>query len=219
MLAKIITAAFIVALVILVLLYQAVKQLLRDAKANKIGKEGEALVEKVIKQSKIPGRLYKNIYILFPDGNSTEIDLVFLTNRGIYVIESKNYSGIVYGSEGEHDWVVKYKNGKSFKFYSPILQNQGHINALAYSLRINKSCIQSIVVFGSKTELNISNIKTPVLKPDKLGEYLKFTYNNSPINIDNMTVESLSQQLSRLVGVNPVTKAKHKYKVKTKYYK
>lgn len=216
-LSKFIAAGILVLIVILVLIYHAIKQLIRDYKNNKRGKEGEAAIEKEIKQSGIPGNLFKNVYITFPNGNSTEVDLVFLTDKGIYVIESKNYSGEVTGTEEAHDWYVKYPNGNNYSLYSPILQNRGHINSLKYALRIDEKYFSSLIVFGEKAELKLTDIRTPVVKVDKLKLYLRHTYNNSPVSIDKTSMASIAQHLSTMVGANPVTKAKHKKNIQKKY--
>lgn len=54
------------------------------------------------------------------------MDHVVLTPFGIFVIETKNYQGIIYGSKERKTWLV---NGK-FKMMNPFVQNYGHIRAL-----------------------------------------------------------------------------------------
>ncbi|MDV2886371.1 nuclease-related domain-containing protein [Alkalihalophilus pseudofirmus] len=54
----------------------------------------------------------------------SQIDHVVICPFGIFVIETKNYQGIIY--EGKKFWSV---NGK-FKMMNPFIQNYGHIKAL-----------------------------------------------------------------------------------------
>jgi len=65
------------------------------------GKAGERYTKEVL----IPLSGFKhfdsNCYIPKPDGTLTVIDLILLHISGIYVIESKNYSGLIYGHEEE----------------------------------------------------------------------------------------------------------------------
>ncbi|GGH73259.1 hypothetical protein JOD43_000031 [Pullulanibacillus pueri] len=56
----------------------------------------------------------------------SQIDHLVITPYGIYVIETKNFQGTIYGGKDKKTWLV---NGK-FKFMSPFVQNYGHIRAL-----------------------------------------------------------------------------------------
>ncbi|WP_428909770.1 nuclease-related domain-containing protein [Niallia sp. Krafla_26] len=58
----------------------------------------------------------------------SQIDHVIITPYGIFVIETKNYQGTVYGGEDRKTWSV---NGK-FKMMNPLKQNYGHIQALIH---------------------------------------------------------------------------------------
>ena len=44
------------------------------------------------------------------DGKSSQIDHILLNSHGIFVIETKNYKGVVYGSEGKNYWRQYLKN-------------------------------------------------------------------------------------------------------------
>ena len=63
------------------------------------------------------------------DGRTAQIDHVVVSRYGVFVIETKNYSGWIFGSENSRNWtqvIYKTKN----QFYNPIMQNKGHIKAL-----------------------------------------------------------------------------------------
>ena len=45
-----------------------------------------------------------NLYLPKDDGGTTEIDVVFLHDSGMYVFESKNYSGWIFGTETQKNW-------------------------------------------------------------------------------------------------------------------
>lgn len=69
--------------------------------------------------------------VLIPanDGKTAQIDHVIVSSYGIFVIETKNYSGWIFGNENSKNWtqvIYKTKN----QFYNPILQNKGHVKAL-----------------------------------------------------------------------------------------
>ena len=54
--------------------------------------------------------------------------------KGIFVIESKNYSGWIFGNERDKKWTQVLANGDKNYFFNPILQNKIHIkyNKLSY---------------------------------------------------------------------------------------
>lgn len=56
----------------------------------------------------------------------SQIDHVIITPYGLFVIETKNYQGTIYGGKERKTWLI---NGK-FKMMNPLVQNYGHIQAL-----------------------------------------------------------------------------------------
>ena len=57
---------------------------------------------------------------------------------------------------------------ESHYLYNPIKQNWGHIYALAEHLNLSVNIFKPIVVFTSKCELNLKEIKTPVIYTSQL---------------------------------------------------
>jgi hypothetical protein len=45
-----------------------------------------------------------NIYLDNVNTDTKEIDVISISNQGIYVFEIKNYSGFIYGSEDDKQW-------------------------------------------------------------------------------------------------------------------
>lgn len=66
--------------------------------------------------------------IVSNNGNTTQIDHIVINPRGVFVIETKNYSGEIYGSENQREWtqVLAYGNVKN-KLYNPLKQNATHV--------------------------------------------------------------------------------------------
>ena len=100
-------------------------------------------------------KILTNVYVTTPKGRSTEIDLVLIDYNGIFVFESKNYNGRVYGDESQREWLHVLRNGDRFTFYNPIWQNRGHISA------IRKLCgdldpvyFKNIIVFGRNCQFS-----------------------------------------------------------------
>ena len=98
-----------------------------------MGRRGEKLTERELKLVRFlerDGKILRNVYIPKENGETSEIDVLYITQKGIFVIESKNYSGWVFGSEKNYQWTVSLSNGIKNKLYNPIKQNQTHIKSL-----------------------------------------------------------------------------------------
>jgi predicted RNA-binding Zn-ribbon protein involved in translation (DUF1610 family) len=96
-----------------------------------------------------------NVTLETPDG-TTQIDHVFISKFGVFVVETKNYSGWIFGGENQPTWTQKiYKTTN--KFQNPLRQNYKHLKALEAALDIPFAHLESVIVFvgGStfKTEM------------------------------------------------------------------
>ena len=96
-------------------------------------------------------RLISNAYFKTSFG-TTQVDHILLTEKGIIVIEVKNYANVeVFCTERAKIWSVKYPNGKMFKPKNPLHQNYGHIKAIERILGFSENII-SLVVFSNKVK-------------------------------------------------------------------
>ncbi len=88
-----------------------------------------------------------NDLLILVDSKSHQIDHIIIRKSGIFVIETKNFSGQIYGQENQKEWtqVLAYGQEKH-RFYNPILQNRSHIYALSKIIGRN-DCFISIIVF------------------------------------------------------------------------
>lgn len=116
------------------------------------GDTGENIIEYDLINLHFYKKILRNLYIPY-NGGTSEIDLVMLTEFGIYVIESKNYSGWIFGSENNKNWTVSYNRNTKEKLYNPIWQNNTHIKALTNYLQITDNGINSLIIFGGAAEL------------------------------------------------------------------
>jgi len=99
-------------------------------------------------------KLEKDVYhrlngITLPraNGGSTQIDHIIVSVYGIFVIETKNYKGWIYGSENKRQWTQVFQNGSKFKFQNPLRQNYLHIKTLADLLGLELSYFHSMIAF------------------------------------------------------------------------
>lgn len=129
-----------------------------------IGKYGEYLIYKNLKKYEEAGAKFLfNVYIPKENDETTEIDVLMISSKGIFVFESKNYSGWIFGSENQRNWyqTLPQGRGKSHKeqFYNPIMQNNTHIKHLLALLEENIS-MYSIIAFSDRCTFKNVSIKS-----------------------------------------------------------
>jgi Nuclease-related domain./Topoisomerase DNA binding C4 zinc finger. len=91
------------------------------------------------------------------DGRTTEIDHVIISRFGIFVIETKNFDGVISGNHKAPLW-SKRKGKEEIKFKNPIHQNYKHVCFVRDILNIDENKIKSVVVFAS----NFCEFKYPI---------------------------------------------------------
>ena len=86
----------------------------------------------------------------------------------MFVIETKNYSGSIYGTEYGEYW-SQYLGNNKYQFYNPILQNSGHVRALRQYLKgFEPIPVTPIVVFSDNTEIKVNCEKSSVINWEHL---------------------------------------------------
>lgn len=95
--------------------------------------------------SKDTYHLLKNV-TLPTDNGTTQIDHILVSKYGVFVIETKNMKGWIFGSPNQKQWTQKiFKH--SNKFQNPIHQNYKHLKTLENCLNIDSESIFSVIVF------------------------------------------------------------------------
>ena len=94
-----------------------------------------------------------NITLPLDNGGSTQIDHVIVSRYGIFVIETKNYKGWIYGNEKQKQWTQAFANGSKYKFQNPLRQNYLHIKTLAELLALKTNYFHSMIAFVGECEL------------------------------------------------------------------
>ena len=101
---------------------------------------------------------------------SVQIDHIFINQNGVFVIETKNYAGYIYGTETQREWTQVLANGGvKNKLYNPVMQNAGHIYELRRILGYHVP-IMGVVVFvkADIKHVQAGNIITPHYLPNYL---------------------------------------------------
>ncbi|KZX59198.1 hypothetical protein A3709_16785 [Halioglobus sp. HI00S01] len=77
---------------------------------------------------------------------TTQIDHIVISQYGVFVIETKNYSGWIFGSVTQRRWTQTFHRSK-FQFQNPLHQNMKHVYAVADVTGVPASMIDSVVIF------------------------------------------------------------------------
>ena len=95
------------------------------------GRTGEARVSRALRERAAEVR----DDVLLPNGRGglTQVDHLALTPAGIWVVETKDYGGLIFGREREPLWTQKLRR-TSRRFGNPLHQNFGHVKAVEAAL-------------------------------------------------------------------------------------
>jgi len=80
------------------------------------------------------------------DNGTTQIDHILVSKFGVFVIETKNMKGWIFGSANQKQWTQRIFKHSS-KFQNPIHQNYKHLKTLEACLDIPSECLFSVIVF------------------------------------------------------------------------
>lgn len=95
-------------------------------------------------------RAIHNVTLKTLDG-TTQIDHVFVSRFGVFVVETKNYSGWIFGDENQAMWTQKLFKTNN-KFQNPLRQNFKHIKALESLTCLPSEKFHSVIVFVGGSE-------------------------------------------------------------------
>ena len=167
------------------------------------GKVGENITSALIRLCYKNGILLKNLYVPIKNDLTTEIDLLLITKKGIFVIENKNYKGWIFGNEKSKYWMQVIYNRKN-QFFNPVKQNAIHINCLKHILDDNIR-FYSIIVFSGNCQLkdiSVFSKDTYVIKEYELKQVLDIIDEYNDDNINDYDMNNIVSKLSSFVKEN-----------------
>ena len=157
-----------------------------------------------------------NIYLDGKNTDTTEIDVLAISTKGIYVFEMKNYAGYIYGSEKDTHWTQVFNLRTKHKFYNPIRQNYAHTKAIEKYLSINEASIIPMVVFSNRSKLSKINVSrdTVVLEISDAIRHIKRVERHSNDMITTTDIEKYIEMLMDKTLMDKETKNTHIEQVK-----
>lgn len=177
--------AIIIAVVIVLIIILLNK---REAKDINLGEEE---VKKVL--SKISGYKLLNDIMIRKENGTSQIDHILVGKKGVFIIETKDYSGTIKGEEYSKYWTQTINKRKNH-FYNPIRQNYGHLKSVEKLIK-EKDIYISLIVFTNKSKLKGLKTETPVIQVKKLKRFIR-KY-KSDIKLSNDQIEDVYKSLKR----------------------
>lgn len=196
--------AFIGLVIGLIVVKAVLSLVFKSAKVK--GKIGEAIVS---------GRLRKNLpeneYVVIDDvylpieGGTTQIDHLVVSKYGVFVVETKNYSGWIFADGKSKVWTqVSFK--KKHTLQNPIRQNYLHVCTIADLLGVPKEILVGVVAFTGDCEF-----KTPmpegVVYSRRLAKYIREF--DRPILKDKEVAEIIEAIKEWQASVSPEQRKQH----------
>ena len=176
--------------------------------SNSKGERGEMMVKTrdLKKLDPLIYQSYGDVYLPRPDGKgTTQIDHIVVSKFGIFVIETKNYKGWIFGKANQRQWTQQIYRKKS-RFQNPLHQNYLHVKALKQLLAIPEECFHSIVCFVGQAQF-----RTPM--PDNVlnGGPLNWIKNKQLVLLDDRQIDGINQQLQVFIKYTDQSKASREH--------
>lgn len=157
--------------------------------------------------------IFNGVFIKGEKG-TTQVDHIIVSKYGVFVVETKQRTGWIFGSENDSQWTQKIFR-KTVRFQNPLRQNYLHTESLAECLGIERNKIHSLIVFWGDSEF-----KTPLPKNVVKGIFEPTNYIKSKkqilltdddVNRTCAQIEAIKHNTSILQGI------RHAYLLHNKY--
>lgn len=147
-------------------------------------------------------RRFHNIIIPSKNG-TTQIDHLLLSPYGLFIVETKNMQGWIFGSEDQAKWTQTFYNRK-YTFQNPLRQTFRQKKVLAGFLNVDENLIHAVVYF-----IGDCTLKTPLpsnVIESNIGKYIK-SFKKSILT--NEEVDQLDTTLAEYISESSLTKRDH----------
>jgi restriction system protein len=153
-------------------LKQIIKQtLIRPIKSMFKGWSGEQLTALNMWFS-LDDQIYKRFHdIILPSTNgTTQIDHILVSHFGVFIIETKNKTGWIFGSEDQASWTqIVFK--EKYSFQNPLRQTFRQRRILSEFIKLDEAYIHPVIFFAGECEFK-TQMPSNVIASD-LGGYIK----------------------------------------------
>ncbi len=152
--------------------------------------------------------VFNDVYI-HRGNRSVQIDHVVISRYGVFVIETKNYKGWVYGSANAEHWTQNIY-GHKYQLYNPTRQNSSHVGALCNLFRITRDKTIPLIVFAGSATVHCSTDCYVVY----FSQLRQIIDQNKNIQFTDEQVMQMVEKLSAALVTDKNSKREHVRKVR-----
>lgn len=195
------------------LITSAIASLFKPMHTTIKGKWGEHKVANIL--SRLPEEEYKviNNVIIQTNGYTSQIDHLVVSIYGIFVVETKNYTGWITGYENSKQWTQNVY-GNKYSLYNPIKQNKSHILALKNELYIIEDNFIPIIAFSNDCSLKIET-ETPVIYISQILNEIK---RHTEVKFDKTQLDGIVERIKAINIDSPEMQQQHIAEIKGKIF-
>lgn len=137
---------------------------------------------------------------------------------GIYVFESKNYGGRIYGNEESRQWMQIMGNNTRNQFYNPVMQNAHHITVLKHLLHFENLPIYSVIVFSERCNIDNVDVKAvSVIHRNDIQRIINSLSTRTPNALSEAKINEIYNLLYPYTQVSEEVKQKHIQDIKSNH--
>lgn len=148
---------------------EEIARLYDDDSPGTLGDWGELITASTLRD-KLGIRVLRTLYI-----GTSQIDMVAISPHGLFVIENKNYHGVVAGHVESKYWDVWYRpGGRIYKLYNPVFQNRKHgddVRNMLYLMGYSEIPVYCPVIFNDFSILRVAD-SSPRSTVCKLSDFV-----------------------------------------------
>jgi hypothetical protein len=158
--------------------------------------------------------LLNHVTLRLKNGATTQIDHILVSRFGIFVIETKDYSGWIFANPANRQWTQVLYRAK-FRFQNPIRQNHLHVSAVRELLDfLPPRAVISAVVFTGRAEFK-TPIPEGVFHTDGFVRYLE-TRSGEVLSMNRVQFSVGRLETARL-SITRETDVQHVQQVRQRY--
>lgn len=134
---------------------------------------------------------YHNVTLETKDGGTTQIDHIFVSQYGIFVVETKSHTGVIHAHMGSSPWKIDKQEERPYIFSNPFRQNYKHVYVVAMLLGLPVHQVTSLVVFSFWCDFPLGRPKNAC----KLHEYGDFITSHQDVVFSSRQVAAFKRTL------------------------
>jgi hypothetical protein len=168
--------------------------------------------------------LLNDVTIKLRNGGTTQLDHLILSPYGIFVIETKNYKGIIKGTVDDLKWKQTIGN-RTYEFYNPIKQNESHSRVVKgiVSGILPAYHVHNIVVFTKRSKHKRGWFGFGAKLPEHVHfgySWVRYVKKFSKKVLSQQQLEEIRSRIDhRTLDKGMITNAKHVFNVKFRNFR